>query len=302
MTVTLSRILKYGWQGFLRNKWLAVSTVSIMFLAGIVFQGLILFNVIARSAIMSLQDKIDISVYFRSNATEDAILAIKRSVEGLTEVRQVDYISRDLALDEFKKRHAEEETISQTLDELEENPLLASLNIKANDPRQYDTIASYLDSANLTDLVEKVTYAQNEIVIKRLNSLIGTIKKSGLGLTLFLAFLAVAVTFNTIRLAIFSSSEQLSVMRLVGASNSFIRGPYIVESMIYGAIAGFLSFLVLVPLINLLSPYIESFIPEMNLNLYLSGNVLKLLFYQLLFGICLGALSSFIAVRKYLRV
>lgn len=301
MMVTLSRIIKYGWQGFLRNRWLSVSTVSVMFLAGIVFQGLILFNVISRAAISSLQDKIDISVYFKSNAAEDAILSIKRSLEGLSEVKTVDYVSREDALNEFKTKHAKEETITQAIAELGENPLLASLNIKAKDPRQYEAIAGYLESANLKELVERVTYAQNEIVIKRLNSLVDTIEKSGLGLTLFLVFLAVAVTFNTIRLAIFSASDQLNVMRLVGASNAFIRGPYIVESMIYGAIASFMSFAVLIPLVNFLSPHIASFIPEMNLAFYFSANAGRLLFYQLAFGIGLGVVSSFFAVRRYLK-
>ena len=272
-----------------------------MFLAGVVFQGLILFNVVSKGAVSSLQDKIDISVYFKSNAAEDAILSIRRSLEGLSEVKAVDYVSREDALSEFKTKHAEEETITQTLAELEENPLLASLNVKAKDPRQYETIAGYLESANLKEMVEKVTYAQNEIVIKRLNSLVDITKRGGLGLTLFLAFLAVAVTFNTIRLAIFSASDQLNVMRLVGASNAFIRGPYIVESMIYGAIAGFLSFFVLIPLVNFVSPYIASFIPDMNLASYLSVNAGRLLFYQLSFGIGLGALSSFLAVRRHLK-
>jgi cell division transport system permease protein len=302
MTVTLARILKYGWQSFLRNKWLAVSTVSIMFLAGLVFEGLILFNVVSKTAINSLQEKIDISVYFKSNAAEDAILSIKRSLEGLDEVKKVDYVSKELALREFKDRHAGEDTITQTLEELGENPLLASLNIKAKDPRQYEAIANYLESSSLKDIIEKVTYAQNEVVIKRLNSLIATLKRSGLGLTLFLAFLAVAVTFNTIRLAIFSASDQLNIMRLVGASNAFIRGPYIVESMIYGAIAGFLSFLVMIPIVHFVSPYILNFIPEMNLAGYLVDNLGRLLFYQLLFGVGLGSFSSFFAVRRYLKI
>src|SRR3989344_1044460 len=128
--VTLSRIIKYGWQAFLRNGWLSVSTIGIMILALIVFEGLILFNIIANGAAESLQEKIDISVYFKSNASEDSILNIKRSLEGLTEVKNVDYISREEALEDFKVRHAGEDVITQTLEELEENPLLASLNIK----------------------------------------------------------------------------------------------------------------------------------------------------------------------------
>ena len=300
--VTLSRIIKYGWQAFLRNGWLSVSTIGIMILALIVFEGLILFNIIANGAAESLQEKIDISVYFKSNVSEDSILNIKRSLEGLTEVKIVDYVSREEALEDFKTRHAGEDVITQTLEELEENPLLASLNIKANDPRKYDEIAKYLEEQSLKDLIDKVTFAQNQIVINRLNNLVEIIKKGGWGLTIFLAFLAAMVTFNTIRLAIFSASEQINIMRLVGASNSFIRGPYIIEGIVYGIIAAVISFLIFSPLINLASPYISSFIPEVGLKDYYQNNFIKLMFYQIAFGIGLGILSSAIAIRRYLRV
>ncbi|KKU91454.1 MAG: hypothetical protein UY23_C0001G0060 [Candidatus Jorgensenbacteria bacterium GW2011_GWA1_48_11] len=302
MFVTLARIIKYGWQGFLRNGWLSVSTISIMFLAGVVFEGLILFNVVAKTAISSLQDKIDISVYFKSNAPEDSILNIKRSLEGLTEVKGVDYISQDEALVQFKAKHAGEETVTQTLSELDVNPLLASLNVKAKDPSQYQAIADYLNSPNLQDLVGKVTYAQNQVVINRLNSLVSILKNGGFILTLFLAFLAVAVTFNTIRLAIFSNSDQIGIMRLVGASNAFIRGPYVFESVVYGLIAGTVGFLIFIPLINFVSPYVNSFIQDIDLNSYFSENFLNLFLYQLLFSIGLGIVSSVFAIRKYLRV
>jgi cell division transport system permease protein len=301
MFVTLTRIIKFGFQGFVRNGLLSVSTVSIMILAAVVFEGLIVFNVVGKSAISTIQEKIDISVYFKSNAAEDSILNIKRSLEELAEVKDVEYISREQALSDFKAKHAGEETVSQTLDELDENPLLASLNIKAKDPRQYDTIAQYLETANLKDVIEKVNYAQNQIVIDRLIALIDTFRKTGITLTVFLAFLAVMVTFTTIRLAIFSASDQLSIMRLVGASNSFIRGPYVVEGVFYGIIAGIVSFLIFIPIMNFASPYVVSFIPEVNLQSYFTSNFISLLGYQLLFCIGLGIVSGTIAIRRYLH-
>jgi cell division transport system permease protein len=253
-------------------------------------------------AIQTIQEKIDISVYFKSNAQEDAVLNLKRSLEGLSEVKAVDYISRDEALEDFRNRHAGDEVITQTLDELEENPLLASLNIKAEDPRKYETIANYLDQPALKDMIEKVTFAQNQAVIDRLNNLVETSQRSGLILTLFLAFLAAIVTFNTIRLAIFSASEQISIMRLVGASNSFIRGPYIVEGIIYGVIAAVASFVIVIPIIQWASPHVSGFIPEADLSSYFSQEFLALLFYQILFGVVLGIISSAIAVSRYLKV
>lgn len=300
--VTLTRVIKYGWQAFLRNGWLSVSTVIIMILAALVFGGLILFNVMGQRAISSIQEKIDISVFFKSNTAEDSILSIKKSFENLSEVKAVEYVSREQALAAFKERHASDETITETLEQLEENPLLASLNIKAKDPREYGAIASYLDNETLMPLIEKVTYAQNQVVIERLIALVDTMRKGGLTLTVFFSLLAVIVTFTTIRLAIFSASEQINIMRLVGASNSFIRGPYMVEGVIYGVISAVVSFVILIPLVGFLAPHLVGFIPEIDLGAYFASHAFALFFYQLFFCTALGIVSGLIATRRYLHI
>jgi len=302
MLTTLFRIIKYGFLGFWRNGWLSTATLSIIVLALLVFEGLIISNVLTKTALTSLQEKIDISVYFKSNTSEDDILKIKKSLESLAEVKGVEYISRDRALEIFKERHKDDPTITQSLEELKENPLLASLNIKAHNPKEYVTIADHLEKADFKVWFEKVTYAQNAIVIERLGRIIDTAEKGGLILIIFLALIAVLITFNTIRLAIYSSREEIGIMRLVGASNSFIRGPYVVEGIIYGLVAGILSVIIALPIIYFVSPYVKIFISEMNLWLYFTSNLIGILGYQLLFGVGLGVISSVIAIRKYLRI
>jgi len=301
MLVSLTRIIKYGWQSFVRNGWLSASTISIMILTLIVFEGLVLFNHVGKTAITSIKEKVDISVYFKSNVPEDSILSVKRSLESLEEVRGVIYVSREEALAEFKERHKEDETIVQTLDELDENPLLGSLNVKAKELEQYETIASYLETPSLKDIIEKVTFAQNELVINRLSSLISTFNRTIVLITVFLAFLAVMVTFNTIRLAIFSSSAEIGIMRLVGASNGFIKGPFLVEGILYGIISAVVSFIMFIPVIFFVSPHLGRFVHELNLASYLGQNWGKLLIYQMAFALVLVTLSSIFAIRRYLR-
>jgi len=302
MFVTLSRVIKYGFQNFLRNGWLSTATIAVMFLALFVLQGLIIFNIIAKNAIATVQNKIDISVYFKNNIAEDEILKLKKSLEGLSEVKQVEYVSQEQALAEFQARHKDSTVVTQAIQELGANPLLASLNIKAYNPKEYAAIAAYLNNESLSPLIEKVSYAQNQVVIDRLISIVDTAKRGGIALTLIAAIIAILVAFNTIGLAIYSNREAISIMRLVGASNNFIRGPYIIEGILYGLLAGVLSFAVIVPLIVYASSYIAKFIPEINLQIYFAANFLRLFGYQLLFGIILGIFSSFIAVRRYLKV
>lgn len=302
MITTLFRIIKYGVQSFIRNGWLSTATVAVMVLALFVFQVLILFGVVTKTAVLALQDKIDISVYFKISAPEDDILKTKRSLENLSEVKKVEYISREQALSDFGSKHKEDEIVSQALKELESNPLSASLNIKAQDPREYAAIAAYLDNDTINAFVDKVSYSQNQTVIDRLISIVDGVERGGLILGLILAGIAVLVTFNTIRLAIYSNREEIGIMRLVGGSNYFIRGPYMVEGIFYGVLSAALSMAVITPLVALASPYIDGFIPGMGLQSYFYANFFNLLGYQLIFGVGLGIVSSVIAIRRYLRV
>ncbi len=273
-----------------------------MVLALCVFEGLLIFSMLTDTTIGILKDKIDISVYFKTATKEDDILKVKRSLESLVEVKSVEYISRDQALEIFQNRHQDDQIISQAINILEENPLSASLNIKANDPREFPIIASYLNSQNLNEMVEQVTYNQNQLVINRLASIVSAAQKGGVALTVILSITAVLVTLNTVMLSIYSTRDEIGVMRLVGASNKFIRGPYMIQGVLYGVVAAVLSLIILAPLVTLASSYVNVLIPEMNLQAYFYNNLPKLFLYQLVFGIVLGSVSSGIAVRNYLKI
>jgi len=302
MFTALFRIIKYGIQGFKRNSWLSVTTIVVMTLTLLVFIGLILFSVLTSNTIDLLKEKIDISVYFKNETAEDDILKIKRSLESLAEVKIIEYISRDEALLIFKERHKDDTTISEAIDVLETNPLSASLNIKAKDPKDYPVITAYLNNENLKEQVEQVSYNQNQVVIDRLATIVDTVQKSGMVLILILSLVAVLVSLNAIMLAIHSTRDEIGIMRLVGATNMFIRGPYIVQGIFYGLISGILSIVFIAPIIYFSTPYIEMITPEINLWVYLMSHLFSLTGYQVIFGILLGSISSSIAVRKYLKL
>ncbi len=301
MFTIISRIFQFGFKNFYRNGWLSTATVAIMTLALSVFLVLIIFGVVTDRAAASIEDKIDISVYFKTNTSEDQILNIKQSLEGLTEVQSVGYVSRDQALALFKQNHANDPTISQAVNQLDTNPLEASLNIKAKDPNQYSNIANYLASPDLAQYIDSVSYTQNQQVIERLAKIVGTVETGGYVMTFLLAIIAGLVVFNTIRLAIYSSREEIGVMRVVGASNALVRGPFVVEGMICGAIAAVASLILGAPTLYVVSPYLNVFIPGLNIFQYFYTHLVLLLLYELVFGILIGALSSFFAVRRYLK-
>jgi cell division transport system permease protein len=301
MFTIISRIFHFGFKNFWRNGWLSTATVAIMTLALIVFGGLILFGYITNQAASAIENKIDISVYFNVNTAEDEILNIQQALQGLPEVASVQYISRDQALALFEQNHANDQTVSQAINELDTNPLEASLNIKATDPSQYAAIANYLASPDLSQYIDTISYTQNQDVIERLAKIVSTVEKGGWAATIFLALIAGLVVFNTIRLAIYSNRDEIGIMRVVGASNSLVRGPFMVDGMLCGAIAALASLIILAPAIYFVSPYLDIFIPGLGLFHYFYTRLAQLLLYELLFGVVIGGFSSFFAVRRYLK-
>jgi len=301
MFTILSRILHYGFRNFWRNGWLSTVTVMVMTIALFVFVGLLMFGVVSAGAAASIQDKIDISVYFKNNTSEDQILNVKQSLENLSQVKGVEYVSRDEALQIFKDAHKEDAVISQGINQLNTNPLEASLNVKAKQPEQYAMIADYLKAPDLTSFIDSVSYSKNQVVIDRLTAIVGNVNRGGLALALIFAVIAGLVVFNSIRLAIYSNREEIGVMRVVGASNSFVRGPLVVEGIISGVLAAVFSLMVAAPFMYFVSPHLEVFIPGLNIFQYFYTHIFSLLLYQLLFGVGIGTLSSLVAVRRYLK-
>lgn len=302
MLTILSRIIHYGVKNFWRNGLLSAATVAIMVLALLVFSGLILFRVAADAAANSIQDKIDISAYFKTNVSEDQILNVKQSLESIAEVKSVEYVSRDKALEDFKAKHSGDVVISQGINELDSNPLEASLRIKARKPDQYAAIKNYLNSQSIAELVDKQPIdSENQVVIDRLAAIVNNVQRGGFLLALILAIIAGLVVFNTIRIAIYSNREEIGIMRVVGASNALVRGPSMVEGIISGALGSVISLVVMAPAAYFISPHLEVFIPGLNIFGYFYAHIVSLFFYQIIFGVGIGAFSSFMAVRRYLK-
>lgn len=301
MFTSFARIVKSGFLGFWRNKWLSSSAISMMTLAIFTIVCLLLVNVLIDSLTSNLEDKIDISVYFKSGAPEDDILAVRSDLMKMSEVRSVEYVSPEEALAKFREKHKDNQVLMQSLEELDSNPLEASLNIKAQAASQYEVIANFFKQGEYQELIDKINYFENRAVIARLSSITKTIRQFGFILLLILAGLAVMVTYNTIRLTIYSSRKEIKVMKLVGASNWFTRGPFIIEGALYGIIASLITTIILFPLLWYVSPKINAYLPGTDLFYFYQTNFFVILLFQLLVGVGLGTVSSVVAIRKYLE-
>lgn len=307
--ITLKRVIRSGFFGFWRNSFVSLSSILVMMVTLFVIGSVIFSGVILESTLNQIKEKVDINVYFVSTASETDIMSIKKNLEQLPEVLPpVSYVSREDALAEFKKRHENDEFTLQALDEIGDNPLGAVLNVRAKDPSQYESIANFLKSSSAisssdgTNIIDKVNYYQNKDAIDRLSSIIKSASKLGFILTIFLIIVSILITFNTIRLVIYMSKDEISVMRLVGASKGYIRGPFFVAGALYGFISAIITLILFYPITLWLGKTTESFFVGLNVFHYYTANFGQIFFIIVLSGIAIGSISSFLAVRKYLKV
>ena len=301
------RIIKYGSVGFIRNSFVSLSTILVMTVTLFVIGSIIFIGAVLNNTLNQVKDKVDINVYFVTTADEGNILSLKKSIEALPEVNEVEYISREQALENFRERHANDQLTLQALEELDENPLGASLSIRAKETSQYEGIASFLEndpavSAGNDPIVEKINFFQNKVAIDRLTRIINSSEQLGIAIIIFLLIASIMITFNTIRLTIYTARDEISVMKLVGAGNSYVRGPFVFEGILYGVSSGLITLISFYPLTLWLGPMTEGFFNDINIFQYYLDNFGQIFLIIMGTGILLGAISSYLSVRRYLKV
>lgn len=299
---SLKRVIKNGWSAFWRNIALSLATIFIMVTVLSLVSFLYFLNPISSILISDIESKVDVSVYFKEGVLEDDIVQIKSEVGKIEEVREVQYVSKEDAFNIFLERHKDDPVLIESLTEVGYNPFLASLNIKAKEISQYEQITTFLETGPHKESIESVDYYQRKPVIEKVYAITSGVNKMGIIFSLLFGLVAVLVAFNTIRIAIHNSSEEISIMRLVGASNWFVRGPFLVQGIIVGLISAVVSLLIVFGASWAVDSRISSFIPDISTFSIFLNNILILFLVQLAAGIGLGIISSLIAVRKYLKI
>lgn len=308
--VVVKRVFRAGFLDFWRNGFVSLASILVMTVTLFVV-GLTLFaGVVLQTALTDLRNKADVNVYFTTSAPEDQIMQLKDSLEALPQVESVAYVSADEALAAFRERHQNDQLTLQALQELGQNPLGAVLNIQAKDISQYDAIAQFLEqqqalsSSGTPSIVDKVNYfdIQHRQALDRLQNITDSAGRLGLIVIIILVLVTLAISFNTLRLAIYTSREEIQVMRLVGAGSFFIRAPFMVEGVLYGLISGLITLLLLYPLTYWIGASTANFFGGVNVFSYYISNFFKFFAIIVGSGVLLGAVASYLAVRRYLKI
>jgi len=281
---------------------LGLATIFIMVIVISLPTFLFLLNPASKILISDIKEKVDISVYFNEDASLEDISLVNSAVSKIPEVEEVEYISKEQTLERFIKKHKDDPVLMESLTEIGNNPFLSSLNIKAWQASQYEQVTKFLETGPFGNLINKVDYHQRKPVIEKIFSIISNVNKAGILFASVLGIIAILVAFNAIRIAINNSEEGIKVMRLVGASNWFIRGPFLVQGVIIGSLAALIALLTTLGLCFLISPKIKLIVPEISIFSLFVSNLGALILIQLATGIGLGVISSMIAIRKYLKI
>ncbi|MEK7494371.1 MAG: permease-like cell division protein FtsX [Patescibacteria group bacterium] len=298
----LWRTFKEGMLNFKRNGWLSFATVSILTLSLFIVSLSALLGLTTHLVLQNMKEKVTVSVSFNPDVKEERILEIKDELSKYTkEISSVQYISRDKALEDFIAQSGNDPVITQAIEEIGENPLLASLVIKAVTPENYPLIVDQIESSTFQNDISRINYERNKKIFERLEKINTATRKAGLFLGTMFIFIAILITFNTIRITIYSHRQEFEIMRLVGASNLYVRTPYVFEGVLYGLSAAIFTMLFLFGIAYYIAPLTQGAIPQGNfMNLYLN-NFFIILGSLIFLGIFLGVLSSILAIKRYLK-
>jgi cell division transport system permease protein len=305
--LTIKRIFRAGMLDFWRNAYVSAASITVMTVTLFVVGTTLFAGVILGSALGQLRDKADVNIYFVPGADVGQIQQLQQSIEARPEVAQVAYVSADQALENFKEAHANDQLTLQALDELGTNPLGAILNVRAKDISQYDAIAQFVQSQEENQqptIIDKINYfdANHRAALVKLQQITDSAQRLGLIVIGILILTTLAIAFNTLRLAIYSSREEIQVQRLVGASSFFIRAPFMVEGVLYGLVAGVITLLVFYPLTWWVGRSTETFFGGINIGSYYLSHFGYFFLLIIGTGVVLGAAAAFLAVRRYLKI
>lgn len=303
--ITFSRIVRAGATNFVRNAWLSIAAMAVM----IITLTIVLFSVVSNATfsntIAQITAKIDVSVYLKDTAPQREVAAMLDDLRALPNVASVKYLNKEEALDAYKEQNKGNADLLSAINETD-NPIPATIRIKPEDLNRIPEIQQALEGNRYTSLIDQISYnGDRKAAIDKIAHATNLMKRAGIVAVIVFAVISVLIIFNTIQMAIFNRRDELTIMRLLGASTSFIRGPFVVEAILYGVISALISILLIHSLFVASSSALQATsLGLLDINYaaeYFNEHFWQLLTMQLALGILIGAASSTVATRRYLK-
>lgn len=282
---------------------MSIVTVTILVLALFSINLLLTVNVVTEAAVDSIKDKIDVNLYLKAEADENKITALKVEISGFSQVKSIDYISKAAALENFRAKHENNPEIIDALRELGKNPLSPVFIIKAKSLDEYDGLIAGLNKIN-SDIIESKNFDDHKTMLAKINNISRRVNQVGVFVSLVFAVITILVVFNAIRVAIYTHSKEIGIMRLVGASNWFVKSPFLVSGIIYAGLGVLITILIYYPFLTILQPYLETFFIDYDINMisYFNSHFITIFGLEFAAAALINALASFTAIGRYSKV
>lgn len=297
------RSLSFALQDMFRNGWLTVATVSVLVLTLLSVNLLVAVNVLGEVAVSQMKNRVDISVHFKPEVEDSRVQTVKIALLSLQEVKDVRYLTPAEALDDFYEANSSDPRVIEALGEVGENPFGAILVIKARDLDGYPKIMETLSSPAFSDLIEDKDFVDRQAIITRLDAISSRIQLAGLVVSLVFGFITVLIVWNTIRMSIYTRRSEIGIMRLVGASNWFIRSPFYFQAVFWSVLALAISLGLFYPALDLVEPLLTSFFgANVDLAGFFRTNWLNVVGIELAGVVILSVVTTKMATSRHLRV
>lgn len=304
MFVSSYRVTKFAFQNFWRNFWLSIITVSMLLLTLVTINILLVLNVVTDRAISLVEDRVEVSVYFYDYTPDTTVSSAVVYLRGLSQVRDVETVSADEAYEQFLVRHANDTEIMASLEEVGGNPFGPSLVVKAHAVEDFDVIIDALDNPQFRDAIREKDFSDYQSIVERIRSTTDRMRSFGIALAFIFLLIAILIVFNTVRIGIFIHREEIAIMRLVGASNWFIKAPFLLEMIFLSLIAVGGAITLVYPTVAFLEPQMRVYFGTESSGLveYFAQNGLLIFGGQFLALVLVTLFSTGLAMRKYLKV
>ncbi len=300
---SFTRVFKIGLIDFWRNRWLSLAATMMMTMTIFTIALFGLLDLSINQTAKTLQEKIDIAVFFKDTATDAQITELQNLLKARPDVKEVQYISRDEALQRFRERSKYRAAVLKLLDQGYGSQLPRSLSVKATTPESLQTIATYIKQPPYDTVIERISYEENKTLIDKYIASTYFIKQTGLFLSVLFVVIAILVIYNTIRLTIFMRREEIEIMQLVGATGWYIKFPFILEGVMYGTFAVIITTVLLIIGARAAAPFVTRYIdsPSFDFQQFFISHLAVLTLIELFVGVIIGGLCSYLAVRRHLR-
>lgn len=303
--LTFFRAIKFAGQSFFRNIWLSIVTIVMIVLSLLSISSIYTLSLITENTLNAIEQATVVYIDLTAQATDDQSATIVKSLKELEMVKDAEIVSKDEALESFKSRHQNDQLIIKALESLSSNPFTGSIRLSVNNIDDFPTILKELSKPEFANVlaIDDQEFSDSKLLIEKLSGFSNKMQKGGLILSIIFMIIAILVVYNTIQVAIYTHREEIGIMKLVGASNMFIRSPFLIEAGIYCLTSIIIQTVILYLIFIGIQPYLTSFLQQYSVSLVslFAQNWQWYVIYQFIVCLVITMLSAYIATRKYLK-